>query len=232
MAGRTIAVGDVHGCSLALGALIDAIDPGAQDTIVTLGDHIDRGPDTPGVLDRLIALGRRCRLVCLQGNHEEMLAEALRDKSALGKWLECGGVQTLRSYGWARGGPPRPLAAWFPEAHLKFLAGCLPYHETPTHLFLHAGYVPELPLREQPGLALWWRVTDATTARPHCSGKVAVVGHTPQRSGEILDLGFLVCIDTNCYRGGWLTALDTATGQVWQANQAGRLRGGAPPGRG
>jgi serine/threonine protein phosphatase 1 len=51
------------------------------------------------------------------------------------------------------------------------------------------------------------------------------VGHTTQRSGEILDLGFLKCIDTNCYRGGWLTALEVRTGQVWQADAAGKLRG-------
>jgi serine/threonine protein phosphatase 1 len=53
---------------------------------------------------------------------------------------------------------------------------------------------------------------------------VAVVGHTPQLSREVLDLGFLVCIDTNCHRGGWLTALDVLTGQVWQADAEGRLR--------
>ncbi len=77
---------------------------------------------------------------------------------------------------------------------------------------------------QQPALALRWRVTDAKSAVPHDSGKVAVVGHTPQSNGEVLDLGFLVCIDTNCVRGGWLTALDTSTGQLWQADRGGRLR--------
>jgi serine/threonine protein phosphatase 1 len=77
---------------------------------------------------------------------------------------------------------------------------------------------------QQPGLALRWRVTDASTAARHRSGKVAVVGHTPQLDGDVLDLGFLVCIDTNCARGGWLTAMDTDTGQVWQADGAGRIR--------
>jgi serine/threonine protein phosphatase 1 len=91
-------------------------------------------------------------------------------------------------------------------------------------LFVHAGYLPELPMDEQPGEVLRWRVTDATTAVRHYSGKVVVVGHTPQGSGEILDQGFLVCIDTNCVRGGWLTALDTDTGRVWQVDRAGGLR--------
>jgi serine/threonine protein phosphatase 1 len=122
------------------------------------------------------------------------------------------------------GGPRRALADWFSRQHRDFLAGCRPYHETRSHLFVHACYVPELPLNEQPGLALRWRVTEAGTAAPHCSGKVAVVGHTPQPSGEVLDLGFLVCIDTNCVRGGWLTALDTDTRRLWQTDRAGRLR--------
>ena len=55
-------------------------------------------------------------------------------------------------------------------------------------------------------------------------GKTAIVGHTPQGTGEILDLGYLICIDTYCVGGGWLTALDVESGRVWQANREGRLR--------
>jgi serine/threonine protein phosphatase 1 len=228
MTGRVIAVGDIHGCLPAMATLIAAIEPGPEDTLVTLGDYIDRGPESRGVLDRLIALARRCRLIPLLGNHEEALLDALRDRTALRRWLTLGGADTLRSYGWAPGGPRRALADWFPRPHREFLSGCLDYHETGRHLFVHAGFIPELPIDEQPGLALRWRVTDASTARAHCSGKVALVGHTPQWTGEVLDLGFLVCIDTNCVRGGWLTALDKGTGRIWQADRAGSLRTGAP----
>jgi hypothetical protein len=73
LAGRTIAIGDIHGCRDALAALIDAIGPGPDDTLVTLGDHIDRGPDSRGVIDQLLALASRCRLVPLLGDHEEMV---------------------------------------------------------------------------------------------------------------------------------------------------------------
>jgi serine/threonine protein phosphatase 1 len=219
-----IAIGDIHGCLAALVALIDAIDPGPEDTVVPLGDLIDRGPNSRGVIDRLIALAGRCRLVPLLGDHEEMLLDALRDSSSLRKYLTCGGAETLRSYGWAPGGPRRALMDWVPKPHREFLASCRPYHETRSHIFVHAGLLPEVPLHQQPGQALRWRVTDARTAAPHQSGKVAVVGHTPQLSGEVLDLGFLVCIDTNCARGGWLTALETGTGQIWQADRTGRLR--------
>lgn len=128
-------------------------------------------------------------------------------------------------------GARRALVDWIPAPHRAFLASCRSYYETLTHLFVHAGFVPELALAEQPALALRWRVTDAAVAAPHHSGKVAVVGHTPQHSGEILDLGFLVCIDTNCVRGGWLTALDTGSGQVWQADRSGRLRSDGFPTR-
>jgi serine/threonine protein phosphatase 1 len=223
VAGRTIAIGDIHGCSAALDALLGAVAPEPCDTVVALGDYIDRGPDSRGVIDRLIALSSRCRLVPLLGNHEEVLLDALDNAAAKRRWLGLGGADTLRSYGWVPGGPRRALADWFPNKHRTFLTGCRPYFETDTHLFAHAGFVPELPLVAQPGWALRWRATDAAT-RPHHSGKVAVVGHTQQHSGDVLDLGFLLCIDTNCVRGGWLTALDTASGAVWQADRAGRIR--------
>src|SRR5262249_34116860 len=135
MAGRTLAIGDIHGCLDALATLIDAIGLGSEDTLITLGDHIDRGPDSRGVVDRLLALTGRCRLAPLLGDHEEMLLDALRDTTALRRWLRCGGVETLRSYGWAPSGPRRALADWIPEQHREFLAGCRPYHETDTHLF-------------------------------------------------------------------------------------------------
>jgi serine/threonine protein phosphatase 1 len=170
--------------------------------------------------------------VPLLGNHEEMLLAGTRDPEVLKGWLACGGVEAIRSYGWSPGGPRRGLADWIPDAHWRFLAGCHAFHETETHVFVHAGYVPDRPLADQPAEALRWRVTDRATARPHCSGKVAVVGHTPQRGGQVLDLGFLVCIDTNCHRGGWLTALDVQTGYLWQADQHGRVRRRTPGKRG
>jgi serine/threonine protein phosphatase 1 len=221
MASRTIAIGDVHGCSAALAALIDPIDPGPQDTLVTLGDYIDRGPDSRGVLDLLIGLATRCRLVPLLGNHEEMLFAALGNRSTLRFWLGCGGKEMLASYGRA---DADNLEKIVPEEHWAFLAACRNWYETDTHFFVHAGYDPDLPLPRQSLETLRWQFTDRKTARPHCSGKVAVVGHTPQRSGDILDLGFLVCIDTGCHAGGWLTALDVDSGQVWQADRRRRLR--------
>ena len=95
---RTIAVGDIHGCSAALDALLDAVRPRPEDTIVTLGDYIDRGPDTWGVIGRLIDLGGRCHLVPILGNHDQMLLEA-RSGLHPTTWLGMGGIATLDSYG-------------------------------------------------------------------------------------------------------------------------------------
>jgi serine/threonine protein phosphatase 1 len=208
MGGRTIAVGDIHGCAADLAALLEAVRPGLDDTLVTLGDFIDRGPDSKGVLDQLIALGGRCRLVPLLGNHEELLLAARSDAWSLEFWLACGGRATLTSYGQDAG-----LEA-IPTAHWAFLEGCQKVHETSTHIFVHAKEGFRLPQEPGDGRPLW----------PRFSGKVGVVGHTAQRTGEIRDEGFLKHIDTGCHGGGWLTALEVTTGQLWQADQRGRLR--------
>ncbi len=223
--GRTIAIGDIHGCSLALKVLVDAIDPGPDDLLVPLGDYIDRAPDSRGVLDQMIALGEHCVLVPLLGNHEEMLLAALEGQSELTFWLKFGGMAALASYGRSSGLDIRPgdLRALIPGEHLRFIKGCRDYFETVGHLFVHAYYEPDRPLLQQSGSVLRWASLPPIPAR-HCSGKVAVLGHTPQKSGEILDLGFLKCIDTDCHGGGWLTALEIRTGQVWQADAQGRLR--------
>jgi serine/threonine protein phosphatase 1 len=224
--GRTIAIGDIHGCSLALRVLLDAINPRPEDILVPLGDYIDRGPDSRGVLDQVIALRVRCTVVPLLGNHEEMLLAALKDRTALRLWLSCGGLEAVASYSTRLRPPTHPdsLVSLIPEEHLFFLQSCRPYYQTDTHIFVHAGYVPERPLEEQPAEVLRWQSLNNQAVRPHCSGKIAIVGHTPQRSREILDLGILKCIDTFCHGGGWLTALEVRTGQVWQTNERGELR--------
>jgi serine/threonine protein phosphatase 1 len=204
MTGRIIAIGDIHGCSQALDALTEAIRPGPADTLVPLGDYINRGPDSPGVLDRLIALSERCQLIPLLGNHEAMLL------SALDLAVESGCLAA-------------PTDA-LPTLHLEFLRGCRTFYENASHLFVHANYLPHLPLADQPRRYLLWEHLDPALAQPHRSGKTAVVGHTTQKGGEVLDLGFLKCIDTFCYGGGWLTALEVHTGRVWQASREGNLR--------
>src|SRR5688572_16238462 len=91
MAKRTIAIGDIHGCSQALRAIIDAVQPTADDTLVLLGDYVDRGPDSRGVLEYVLELESRYRLAPLMGNHELMLLDSVQNPRVIGPWLEIGG---------------------------------------------------------------------------------------------------------------------------------------------
>jgi serine/threonine protein phosphatase 1 len=216
MPGRIIAIGDIHGYGTALAALLEAIKPRAEDTLVALGDYVDRGPEVPRVIDAMIALADRCRLVPLLGNHDEMVLELYHGGPAFDEWVNWGGQETLLAYGCAH---PREI----PARHIEFLEDCVTYHETERHLFVHASYDPELPLEWQAPHWLRWASIRPDPPGPHRSGKIAIVGHTVQRDGRVLDLGHLICIDTGLYCGGWLTALDVATGTVWQADAAGRL---------
>lgn len=218
MPGRTLVIGDVHGCSDALAALLRAIAPEADDEVIVLGDYVDRGPDSRGAMDQLLELSRRCRLVPLLGNHDKMLLGLLGAKAyMLRDWMAFGGARTLASFGVASPG-------MIPEPYIAFLRSCLPAYELPSHLFLHANYLPGLTLDQQPPYVLRWESLRHRTPGPHASGKTAIVGHTSQKTGQVLDLGHLKCIDTYCYGGGWLTSLDVASGELIQANLAGQLR--------
>jgi serine/threonine protein phosphatase 1 len=130
--------------------------------------------------------------------------------------MNCGGIAALDSYG-SSGRLDR-----IPQAHFRFLEGCLPHFETDTHFFVHANFKPDLPLDEQDDHTLRWLSLRDYVPGPHCSGKIAVLGHTPQ--ADVLDLGHLICLDTGCCNGGWLTALDVASRQKWQVDERGNLR--------
>jgi serine/threonine protein phosphatase 1 len=218
MSGRIIAISDIHGCLAALQAVLAAIEPSPEDTIVALGDFADRGPDVCGVLEMLIALSQQTCLVPLLGNHDETMLNVCRGRmDLLADWLMFGGDATLVSYG-----SHFPAAVW--PTHLEFLSRCPLTFETERHFFVHANYRVDMALDALPREVLIWESLKRHVPGPHFSGKTAIVGHTAQKSGEILDLGHLKCIDTWCYGDGWLTALDVESGRRWQANKAGRLR--------
>lgn len=213
---RTIAIGDIHGCAQALATLIKAIEPTGDDVIVTLGDYIDRGPDSKSVVDQLIALQDVCTLVPLLGNHEELLLEARHNEQKLMIWLANGGLTTLLSYG---GGEPKDL----PAEHLEFFNNCSDYYENDTHFMVHASYRSDIPLEKQPVEVLRWERIGQRFPEPHMSGRIAITGHTPQESGLPLNKGHLICIDTYCFGGGVLTALDADSGTIWQAGENGKV---------
>jgi len=214
---RTIAFGDIHGCLSALETLLAAINPQREDTLVLLGDYVDRGPQSREVIERLMALQRECCLVPLLGNHDELMVQVCDGRQEVYiDWLMFGGNATLESYGTLR---PEDI----PSAHIEFLRNCRLFYESDRHFFLHGNYIAELSLGIQPRKTLLWESLKVRLPGPHCSGKTAIVGHTSQKNGEILDLGYLKCIDTCCYGQGFLTALDVASGQIWQADKFGEM---------
>lgn len=218
---RTIVVGDIHGCCQALLGLLELIAPSSRDTLVFLGDYVDRGPDSQGVIATLVRLRLTCQTICLLGNHELMFRGALSGLDP-NIWLRLGGQETLDSYG----GSLKDV----PVEHLEFLHDCVPWYETDENLFVHANYLPNLPLAEQPETTLFWEHLSHGLPAPHYSGKIAFCGHTPQLDGEIADFGHLICLDTNCYGGGWLSGVDVASGAYWQVDFVGKLRKELPNG--
>lgn len=196
--------------------MIQAISLRRDDTLVTLGDCVDRGPESRQVIEELLSLRERCRLVPLLGNHEELMLNSVDGKPQPDNWLEVGGKSTLQSYS-----SKLDLKEITPE-HVEYIRGWGDYFETGSHFFAHASYEPERRLAEQHWKTMRWQSLKLGIPAPHLSGKTAVVGHTSLKDGEILDVGHLVCIDTYCWGGGWLTALDTTTGQVWQVDRDGR----------
>ncbi|MCA9234696.1 MAG: serine/threonine protein phosphatase [Planctomycetales bacterium] len=221
--GRTIAIGDIHGCATALAAMLEMFRPQAADTVVTLGDVIDRGPDSRGVVQQLLRLREQCRVVCILGNHEQMLLDAVEGLMPVQEWLHHGGAQALDSYG--RGSGINSID----DEHVAFFRTWVDVFETPGEFFVHGNYWATRPLDRQPWRDLRWQSLHWHTPEPHRSGKTAVLGHTSNKQGRIVNLGHLVCIDTYCCGGGWLTALEPATGRVWQTQETGEGREGSLP---
>lgn len=217
---RLLTIGDIHGCHTALQALLDFVPVRPDDLLVTLGDYVDRGPDSCRVLDWLIARLTTGMLVPLLGNHEIMMMEARDEAYLLEFWLSVGGDKTLESYST---GATEATLSDVPQAHWTFLERQTKrYYETKTHFFVHANALPDWSLADQPDEILFWE--KFRNPPPHKSGKIMVCGHTPQKSYIPLDIGHAICIDTWIYHDGWLTCLDPATGEYWQANQQGQTR--------
>ena len=183
-----------------------------------MGDYVDRGPNSAGVLKRILDLSRTHHLTTLKGNHEQMMLAARDSHDKYADWLKNGGDATLRSYAGARG-----TLRDIPADHWDFLEHHLAdYLETDTHIFVHANAHPNLAMPEQPDYMLRWERCDNIVA--HESGKVIVCGHTPQKTEHPLNKGFAICLDTNTYGGGPLTCLDVTSGRLWQAEASGRVQ--------
>lgn len=221
-------MGDIHGRADLLEVLLGRIAADAarhpEDSrrcLIFLGDYIDRGASSRGVVERLLqdplpGFEPAFETVRLLSNHEEALLDFLDERSDGMDWLGYGGLETLLSYGVPlRGLPDTPqraaelraaLGAAVPAGHLAFYRACALHHAVGDYLFVHAGVRPGVPLeRQHPADLLWIRDEFLRHRSPALPGKVVVHGHTicdmPQ------DLGHRVNIDTGAFVSGRLTCL-------------------------
>ena len=201
---RTYALSDIHGCLDKLEALVaqcraDAKNDAAK--FVFLGDYIDRGPDSRGVLEFVMDLQARQpnQLICLCGNHEDLALNAINDPGAIDLWVTINsGDATLRSYGVTN--PPE-----LPADHVAWLRALPTHHDDGRRFFVHAGIDPDRPLGQQTRHDLLW-MREPFLSDPRDHGRFIVHGHTPLRSGQPDLRGNRVNIDTAAVLGGPLTA--------------------------
>ncbi len=227
---RWYAVGDIHGRLDLFEALIDAIEqddaraPIGQSTAVLLGDLVDRGPDSAGVVARARAWQAQRRVRLLAGNHEEMFLCALDDVAVLRHFLRHGGRETALSYGIPRAQYDEAsleelqalLAAALPDEDRRFLSAAQNYLVAGDYLFVHAGIAPNVPIDEQQEHHLRWiREPFLDHASPH--EHFVIHGHTITEA--IDERSNRIGIDTGAYRSGCLTALvlEGTTRRVIQA---------------
>jgi len=174
MSGRVLAFGDVHGCHRALTRLLALVAVTSADTLVFLGDVVDRGPATRQVIDRLLLLRDASKVVLVMGNHEEAMRDAVSGRGLFNAWLDVGGRETLDSYGGTVDG--------IPPDHIRFLLSAQPFWETEHDIFVHATLESQVSLANQTADFLRWKHLSGSERR-HVSGKRVVCGHTPQTDG-------------------------------------------------
>jgi len=197
------AIGDIHGCLEPLRRLMDQIHVSEMDEVVFIGDYVDRGPDSKGVIDYLLTL--QGRYTFLMGNHERMFLDFLQGKERV-LFLYNGGEATLESYGGVGN---------IPASHLAFLNRLVLYYETDDYLFVHGGIRPGIPIQDQDPKDLLW-IREEFYAYPGRYAKTVVFGHTPMR--EVLMEEDRIGIDTACVYGNKLTCLILPSRQVIQVS--------------
>lgn len=200
----TFAIGDVHGHVTLLVDLLGQIDEtaaGQPHRIVCLGDYIDRGPDSAGVirlLHDLQAERGRDAVICLKGNHEDMLLRARHGDPIVRAWLDNGGRQCLVSFG-------VDAAEDIPERSLAWIEACPTFFEDDWRYYVHAGLNPDHDRHDQRDEDRLW-IRNRFLDRNHDFGRLVVHGHTPQTNG-LPDLRpYRVNLDTGAAYGGPLTA--------------------------
>jgi serine/threonine protein phosphatase 1 len=223
---RAYAIGDIHGRLDLLNLLIERVEqdiaerPQARNFIIFLGDYIDRGPESAGVIERLRTYRpANATPVFLSGNHEEVLLKILAgERGIFASWLKFGGAECAESYGMDVAALRRLdeaaavalVKAKVPRAHREFLEHCADTFRFGDYLFVHAGIRPGVAIDEQDRSDLRWiRDPFLSDAKDH--GFVVVHGHTIVERVE--ERPNRIAIDTGAYHTGILTCLVVEEGE-------------------
>ena len=206
MEGKIYAIGDIHGCLDPLNRLLEKIGPDPErDRLVFLGDYINRGPDSRGVIERLIAVKKKHpRTVFLKGNHEIMFLDYL-EGTPRELFLHAGGLETLDSYNISRfdGAAGNSM---IPAEHIRFLHDLLPYWESEDYIFVHAGFEKGRHPTTQRSEWLFWADKRRFLKQRFPGGKkIVIFGHFAEDEPIVME--DKVGIDSGAVYGGKLTGL-------------------------
>lgn len=191
---RIFAIGDIHGCSKTFKSLLlEKIQIRKSDIIYCIGDYVDRGPDSKGVLDLIIQLREEgYHIHTLRGNHEQMMLDSILDKETLEHWLRNGGRETLKSFG------IKSIKA-LPDKYLEFLKHTEFFIATDKYVFVHAGlnFYYEDPFSDKEEM-LWTRETYFD--RSKINNRILIHGHTPIPIEKIHQQAdsYMINIDGGC----------------------------------
>jgi serine/threonine protein phosphatase 1 len=212
---RIFAIGDIHGCLEKLEDLLEVIAANPKkDKLIFIGDYIDRGGFSREVVDYILHLKKKFKnIVCLLGNHEQMLLNYLEGVDEE-MYLYNGGKSTLSGYGIKSADFPDERKKKIPEDHLLFYRSLLPYHQTKEYIFVHAGLIPGVLIKKQATQDLLW-VRHEFIDSDYDFGRRVIFGHTPL--GSPLMMENKIGIDTGAVYGGKLTCVELPTVKIYQA---------------
>ncbi|MCB0330224.1 MAG: serine/threonine protein phosphatase [Bdellovibrionales bacterium] len=218
---RTFVIGDIHGCADELNLLLHHIEEkeglAPEDVVIFIGDYIDRGPDSKGVIDLLLDFDERQKsdVYFLKGNHEEMLLGYLELGGSGGDvYLINGGKEFLASYGLGAKVKPSEALEAIPERHIQFFQNLTRYLVSEQFIFAHAGLNPLRDLGHQIDDDLFW-IRDEFIQNVHYFRKTVVFGHTPFED-VMFHLPFKIGIDTGLVYGNALTAIELSGERIYQ----------------
>jgi serine/threonine protein phosphatase 1 len=212
--GKIFTIGDIHGCISKLDRMMAQLNIDAQnDTLVFIGDYIDRGSDPKGVVDSILDIRKRIKnVVCLLGNHERMFLNYYLEHKDEDLFMNNGGMSTLISYGF---NPSGGNNIDIPNDHMEFFITLQLSYETDDYIFVHAGLRPGIPLQRQNFEDLLWIRYEFINS-PYDFKKIVIFGHTPLSFTTPLIDKNKIGLDTGAVYGGKLTCIELPEMKIHQ----------------